>query len=60
MASDRYERMRTSTEREEASSDASAMFDTHDHLLAVEAPGVWVVCELKKIALERESLAQGR
>ena len=26
-------------------------------LLAVEAPGVWVVCELKKIALERESLA---
>ena len=27
-------------------------------LLAVEAPGVWVVCELKKIALERESLAQ--
>ena len=27
-------------------------------LLAVEAPGIWVVCELKKIALERESLAQ--
>jgi hypothetical protein len=27
-------------------------------LLAVEAPGVWVVCELKKVALERESLAQ--
>lgn len=27
-------------------------------LLAVEAPGVWVVCELKKIELEREVLAQ--
>jgi len=27
-------------------------------LLAVESPGVWVVCELKKVALEREVLAQ--
>lgn len=27
-------------------------------LLSVEAPGVWVVCELKKVALEREVLAQ--
>jgi len=27
-------------------------------LLAIEAPGVWVVCELKKVALEREVLAQ--
>lgn len=27
-------------------------------LLAVESPGVWVVCELKKIALEREVFAQ--
>jgi RecB family endonuclease NucS len=25
-------------------------------LLAVESPGVWVVCELKKVALEREVL----
>lgn len=27
-------------------------------LLSVEAPGVWTVCELKKVALEREVLAQ--
>jgi len=27
-------------------------------LLAVEAPGIWVVCELKKIELEREVLSQ--
>ncbi len=27
-------------------------------LLAVESPGVWVVCELKKVALEREVFAQ--
>jgi hypothetical protein len=27
-------------------------------LLAIEEPGVWVVCELKKTPLYRESLAQ--